>query len=150
MQRISQKISKPMNSQLCVISCLSTVTFAYTLQHTMSNAPKQILETAEVKIIDGKKKSSFRVRRLINFPVVENLKEFREAILEAMPDLPCNSEAQFAIGYILDRNKKYSVTTERELADCYAAVLNGYSFWVDPHDFPQQVASAQESKLFAC
>ena len=107
----------------------------------------QVLESVEVRIIDQKKKSSFRVRRLSNFPVVETLRDFRAALLKAMPDLLLNEEdkeVEFAIGYIFQRNKKYAITTAKELVDGYAAAMDGFCFWADPHDYP--LPTARESK----
>ena len=75
-----------------------------------------ILPVLEVRVLDATKKTRFRVRRLTNFPVAETMDDMKSALQIFMPD----------IGYILDRNKKYTIETNGELQDACQEFKKGY------------------------
>ena len=39
---------------------------------------------------------------------------------------------ELQVGYVLDRNKKYTIETDGELSDAWQHFKNGYQMWVDP------------------
>ena len=103
--------------------------------------------------MDEGKKSSYKTKRVVNFPVVETLRAFRAAVLEALPDLPQSSSEitetrAFSVGYIMERNTKFVITNAQELADAYAAALEGYCFWIDPFDYPRGGSNISRSKYY--
>ena len=93
----------------------------------------QFVPVIAVRVIDAAKKSSFKVRRYSNFPVVATVNEFRTALLGAFPDLSSIAQPGFPVGYVLERNKKFVIHSNLELESAYDAVLRGYEVWMDPH-----------------
>ena len=92
---------------------------------TLDNVFEQdSLPVLEVRVLDVTKKNSFRVRRLTHFPIAENLKDMKSALQKFMPDITHADELQ--VGYVLDRNKKYTIETDRELSDAWQHLKNGY------------------------
>ena len=89
-----------------------------------------MLPVMEIRISDAQKKTSFRVRRLKNFPVAETVEEMKSALQIFMPDI--NYVENWQLGYILDRNKKYTIETDGELRDAFDYVKRGYQMWLDP------------------
>ena len=81
-----------------------------------------MLPVMEIRVSNVQKKTSFRVRRLKNFPVAETVKE--------MPDITYVENWQ--LGYILDLNKKYTIKTDGELRDAFDYVKRGSQMWLDP------------------
>ena len=47
-----------------------------------------------------------------------------------MPDIEHVDKS--AIGYVLERNKKYAIETDNELQDAYEEFRKGFSMWLDP------------------
>ena len=48
-----------------------------------------------------------------------------------MPDLNEHVE-NWQLGYVLDRNKKYTIETDIDLRDAWQHFNNGYQMWLDP------------------
>ena len=86
----------------------------------------------ELRIIDKKKKSSYKVHRLKEFPVVESLDEFRLVIERYFPDITANTNYEF--GYFGERNKKFWVKTETELVEAYSMAIDGCALWINPYE----------------
>ena len=57
-------------------------------------------------MLDAAKKSSLKIRRSTNFPVVATVNEFRSALLVAFPDLAAIAQPDFSVGFVLEWNKK--------------------------------------------
>ena len=69
------------------------------------------------------KKSSFKIRRSMNFPMVAIVNEFRSELLVAFPDLAAIAQPGFSVGYVLEGNKSFSylltTTWNWSLASCH-------------------------------
>ena len=91
---------------------------------------QDMLPVLEVRVLDATKKTSFRVRRLTNFPVAETMDEMKSTLQIFMPDIAHDENWQ--IVYILERNKKYTIETSGELQDVYQEFRKGYQMWLDP------------------
>ena len=113
-----------------------------------------MLPVMEIRVSDIQKKTSFRVRRLKNFPVAETVEEMKSALQIFMPDIKYVENWQ--LGYILERNKKYTIETDGELRDAFEYVKKGYQMWLDPSprkkDVPKKRANDTngQGKLTAC
>lgn len=91
---------------------------------------QDMLPVLKVRVLDCTKKSRIRVRRLTNFPIAETMDDMKSALQVFMPDItyPENWE----IGYVLDRNKKYTIETNGELQDAHQEFKKGYQMCLDP------------------
>ena len=89
-----------------------------------------MLHVLEVRVLDVTTQNSFRVRRLTNFPTAESLQDMKTMLQKFMPDIMHMDNLK--IGYILDRNKKYTIETKCELSDAWQHFRNGYQMWLDP------------------
>ena len=101
---------------------------------------QDMLPVLEVRVLDVTKKNSFRVRRLTNFPIAESLQDMKTALQKFMPDITHVDNLQ--MGYVLDRNKKYTIETDCELSDAWQHFKNGYQMWLDPS--PAKAASKRK------
>ena len=104
---------------------------------------EDLLPVLEVRILDSKRKSSFKVRRLTDFPIAESMKELKSVLSKYMPDLKHVENCQ--LGYVLERNKKYSIGTDAELQKAYEHFEAGYQMWLDlsPGKIPDNVSNKQ-------
>ena len=91
---------------------------------------QDILPVLEVRVLNETKKTSYRVRRLTNFPVAENIQDMKAALELFMPDIQ-NME-NWRLGYVLERNKKYTVETDVELQEAFQHFKDGYQMCLDP------------------
>ena len=91
---------------------------------------QDILPVLEVRVLNETKKKSYRVRQLTNFPVAENIQDMKAALELFMPDIQ-NME-NWRLGYVLERNKKYTVETDVELKEAFQHFKDGYQMWLDP------------------
>ncbi len=96
----------------------------------LENVNEDVLPVLEVRILDVLKKTSFRVRQLTNFPAAETVHDMKSALQMYMPDL--KHVENWQLGYVLDRNKKYTIETNVELQDVFEHVKRGYQMWLDP------------------
>ena len=101
---------------------------------------QEMLPVLEVRVLDITKKNSFRVRRLTNFPIAESLQDMKTALQKFMPDITHVDNLQ--IGYILDRNKKFTIETNCELSDAWQHFKNDNQMWLDPS--PAKAASKRK------
>jgi hypothetical protein len=106
---------------------------------------EDVLPVLEVRVVDATKKPSFRVRRLTNFPPAETVEEMKSALQIFMPDLKNVDNCK--IGYVLDRNKKYSIETNVELQDAFQHLRNGYQMWLDPSPSKSTAKKQHRSKV---
>ena len=98
----------------------------------------------DVRVIDATKKNSHRSRRLTNFPVAETVQDLKNALKMFMPDLNEHVE-NWQIGYILDKNKKYIIQTDKDLQEACQHFKNGYQMWLDP--LPKAGARKRQSDV---
>ena len=94
------------------------------------NDERDILPILEVRVLDEARKSSFRVRRLTHFPVAENMQDMKAALQMFMPDI--KDMENWQLGYVLERNKKYTIETDVELQDAFQHFKDGYQMCQDP------------------
>jgi hypothetical protein len=99
---------------------------------------KQLLNTLEVRVLDAKKKSSYLVRRITNFPVLESVVELRSTLVKFLPDLADKITQGCPLGYILTRNKKISIMSSNDLEIAYGYFINGNHLWIDPVSIKDQ------------
>ena len=91
---------------------------------------KQNIPVLEVRVLDAIRKSSFRVRRVTNFPLVDTLNDLWKEWATVLPDLANVDKCQ--IGYVLDRNKKFAIDTDIDVKNAYDYFISGYQMWLDP------------------
>ena len=103
------------------------------------NDEQDIFPVLEVRVLDKTKKTSFRVRRLTNFPVAENMKDMKAALKVFMPDI--QHVENWQLGYVLERNIKYTIETDVELHDAFQHFRDGYQMWLDP--MPTEAVAAK-------
>ena len=95
------------------------------------NEEQDMLPVLEVRVLDATKKTSHWMRPLTNFPIAESVQDIKSALKMFMPDLNEHVE-NWQLGYVLDRNKKYTIETDIDLRDAWQHFNNGYQMWLDP------------------
>ncbi len=101
------------------------------MEESLNDIDEQdMLPVLDVRVLDATKKSKFRVRRLINFPLAETMDEMKSALKIFMPDIKHVENCD--IGYVLGRNKKYTIETNGELQDVCQEFKKGFPMWLDP------------------
>ena len=101
---------------------------------------QEALPVLDVRVLDATKKSKFRVRRLTQFPITETVHEMKSTLQAFMPDI--EHVENWDIGYILERNKKYTIETNNELQDAYQEFQKGFPMWLDPS--PVKLAASKK------
>ena len=101
---------------------------------------QDMLPVLEVRVLDAHKKTSYRVRRLSQFPMAETVIEMKTALEMFLPDI--KHAENWQIGYILERNKKYTIETDAELQDAYQHFKEGFQMWLDP--LPAKAVAAKK------
>ena len=62
-----------------------------------------------------------------------------------------NVKLTFQIGYYADGKKKYSISSEIQLAEALSLAKNGIiTLWVDPHKDPSRVPPGKKRKDIVC
>ena len=100
-------------------------------------AAPEFLPILDIRVLDPVRKSSFRVRKLTKFPVLKTICEMRKELTERLPDIKHVDTCQ--IGYVLERNKKYSIGSDDELQKAFDHFRAGYQMWLDPTSLKQIV-----------
>ena len=90
-----------------------------------------VFPVLEVRVLDENKKTSYRVRRLSNFPIAENIEDMKTALEMYLPDI--EHVENWKIGYVLERNKKYTIETDAKLQDAWQHFKDGFQMWLDPY-----------------
>lgn len=86
--------------------------------------------TVDIRIYSNKKKSSHRTARIKGFPVTETCEDFRKEVRNILPGEKFTEN--FSFGFIGKKQKKIWAFSDSDLADAYAAAINGQAFWEDP------------------
>ena len=86
--------------------------------------------TVDIRILSNKKKSSHRTARIKGFPVTEACEDFRKGVKNILPGEKFSDN--FSFGFIGKKQKKIWAFSDSDLADAYAAVINGQALCVDP------------------
>ena len=84
----------------------------------------ETLSISDVRVLDSAGQSSFRVRQLKKFPVVKAIGQLRKELAKQMPDIKHVENCQF--GYVLGRNKKYSIGSDDELQTAFGHFRAGF------------------------
>ena len=100
----------------------------------------------KVRVLDAHKKTSYRVRRLSQFPMAETVIEMKTALQMFLPDI--KNAKNWQIGYILERNKKYTIETHAELQDAYQHFKEGFQMWLDP--LPAKAGAGKKKNWCEC
>ena len=79
------------------------------------NDEQVMLSVLEVRVLDATRKTSHRLRRLTNFPIAETVQDLKAALQMFMPDI--EHVENWQLGYVLERNKKYTIETDVELLE---------------------------------
>ena len=86
--------------------------------------------TVDIRILSNKKKSSHGTARIKGFPMTETCEDFRKEVKNILPGEKFSDN--FSFGFIGKKQKKIWAFSDSDLADPYAAVINGQAPWVDP------------------
>ena len=86
--------------------------------------------TVDIRILSNKKKSSHRTARIKGSPVTETCEDFRKKVKNILPGEKFSDN--FSFGFIGKKQKKIWAFSDSDLADAYAAAINGQALWVDP------------------
>ncbi|XP_028417255.1 uncharacterized protein LOC114541658 [Dendronephthya gigantea] len=103
----------------------------------------EIIPFLDIRVLDSVRKSSFRVRQLTQFPVVKTIGQMRKELIERLPDVKNVETCQ--LGYVLERNKKYSIGSDDELQKAFGHFRAGYQMWLDPASLTQNLIPAKTS-----
>ena len=68
--------------------------------------------------------------RIKGFPVTETCEDFRKEVKNILPGEKFSDN--FSFGFIGKKQKKIWAFSDSDLADAYAAAINGQALWVDP------------------
>lgn len=109
---------------------------------TETFSKQDTLPVLEVRVLDTTRKSSFRVRRLANLPIVHTLEEMKVTLELYLPDI--KHVETCPVGYVLERNKKYSIGTDSELQNAYQHFKAVYQMWLDPTPIKRSAAAPRK------
>ena len=85
-------------------------------------------------------KSRFDCYSVRNVPCFETVFQLKQHFLEnCQAEISPATDTTFQIGYYAEGNKKFSISSEIQLAEAFSLVKNGkITLWVDPHkDVPR-------------
>ena len=105
----------------------------------------EFLPIVDIRVLDPVRKSSFRVRQLTKFPIVKTMAQMRKQLAHHLPDVQNVDTCQ--IGYVLDRNKKYSIGSDDELQKAFGHFRAGYQMWLDPTSLKRPLATSSKPAL---
>ena len=86
--------------------------------------------TVDIRILSNKKKSLHRTARIKGFLMTETCEDFRKKVKNILPGEKFSDN--FSFGFIGKKQKKIWAFSDSNLADAYAAVINGQAPSVDP------------------
>ena len=86
--------------------------------------------TVDIRILSNKKKSLHHTARIKGFPVTETCEDFRKVVKNILPGEKFSHN--FSFGFIGKKQKTIWAFSDSDLADAYAAAINGQALWVDP------------------
>ena len=86
--------------------------------------------TVDIRILSNKKKSSHHTAMIKGFPVTETCEDFRKEVKNILPGEKFSDN--FSFGFIGKKQMKIWAFSDSNLADAYAAAVNGQALWVDP------------------
>ena len=96
-------------------------------------------------VLKAEKKTSHDSYRIRNVPVSNSVARLKAYLLERCKEeiKPAN-DCNFSFGYIGEGNKKYSITSEVQLAEALSLEKRGMvTLWVDPHVSKTENSPAQ-------
>ena len=74
---------------------------------------------------------------------MKTLCQMRKKLAERLPDIKNVDTCQ--LGYVLERNKKYSIGSDGELQKAFGHFRAGYQMWLDPNSLTQTAKPAKMS-----
>ncbi|CAH3167053.1 unnamed protein product [Porites lobata] len=93
-----------------------------------------------LRVLRDTKKSRFDSYSVRNVPCFETVFQLKQHFLEnCQAEISPATDTTFQIGYYAEGNKKFSISSEIQLAEAFSLVKNGkITLWVDPHkDVPR-------------
>ena len=106
------------------------------------NSEKMARDTMDVclRVLRDINKSRFDSYSVRNVPCFETDFQLKQHFLEnCQAEISPATDTTFQIGYYAEANKKFSISSEIQLAEAFSLVKNGkITLWVDPHkDVPR-------------
>ena len=106
------------------------------------NSEKMARDTMDVclRVLRDTNKSRFDSYSVRNVPCFETVFQLKQHFLEnCQAEISPATDTTFQIGYYAEGNKKFSISSEIQLAEAFSLVKNGkITLWVDPHkDVPR-------------
>jgi len=93
-----------------------------------------------LRVLRETNKSRFDSYSVRNVPCFETVFQLKQYFLEnCQAEISPATDTTFQIGYYAEGNKKFSISSEIQLAEVFSLVKNGkITMWVDPHkDVPR-------------
>ncbi|CAH3188877.1 unnamed protein product [Porites lobata] len=93
-----------------------------------------------LRVLRGTNKSGFDSYSVRNVPCFETVFQLKQHFLEnCQAEISPATDTTFQLGYYAEGNKKFSISSEIQLAEAFSLIKNGkITLWVDPHkDVPR-------------
>ena len=101
------------------------------------NSEKMARDTMDVclRVLRGTNKSRFDSYSVRNVPCFETVFQLKQHFLEnCQAEISPATDTTFRLGYYAEGNKKFSISSEIQLAEAFSLIKNGkITLWVDPH-----------------
>ena len=106
------------------------------------DSEKMARDTMDVclRVLRDTKKSRFDSYSVRNVPCFETVFQLKQHFLEnCQAEISPATDTTFQLGYYAEGNKKFSISSEIQLAEAFSLIKNGkITLWVDPHkDVPR-------------
>ena len=101
-----------------------------------------------LRVLKETNKSRYDTYSVKSVPLCENVFTLKQYLLEnCSGEIAPASDKTFHIGYYADGKKKYSISSEIQLAEALLLAKNGIiTLWVDPHKDPLRVPPGKKRK----
>ena len=101
-----------------------------------------------LRVLKETNKSRYDTYSVKGVPLCENVFTLKQYLLEnCRGEIAPASDTTFQIGYYADGKKKYSISSEIQLAEALSLAKNGIiTLWVDPHKDPPKVLPGKKRK----
>ena len=105
-----------------------------------------------LRVLKETNKSRYDTYSVKGVPLCENVFTLKQYLLEnCRGEITPASGTTFQIGYYADGKKKYSISSEIQLAEALSLAKNGIiTLWVDPHKDPSSVPPGKKRKGIVC
>jgi len=101
-----------------------------------------------LRVLKDTNKSRYDTYSVKGVPLCENVLTLKQYLLESCRGVIAPaSDTTFQIGYYVDRKKKYSISSEIQLAEALSLAKNSViTLWVDPYKDPSRVLPGKKRK----